>query len=227
MRVRRPLNRCLVKGARMRMRLLAAVLSVGAALSACGGQEGSGIPDPPPMRAPVEEAPGAAVPPPPEPIELGSSPAIEEIKQRGKLIVGVRADEPLFVKRTGAGSYGGFDVEIARMIAEGMGVNPKTDISYRRLPEPLVLDAMSGGNVDVQLGGFDPDAAQVEAIGPYAVTGPPGTRQEHFIGIRPGDEVMRDEMRRILDEAVADGSWQRAYDATLGEAGVQARPLPG
>ncbi|GAB3281154.1 transporter substrate-binding domain-containing protein [Parasphingorhabdus pacifica] len=212
---------------RKRMRLLAAVLSVGAALSACGGQGAPGVSAPPPLQAPVDEAPGAAVPPPPEPIELGSSPTIEEIKQRGKLIVGVRSDEPLFVERTGAGSYGGFDVEIARMIAEGMGVDPETGISYRRLPASLVLEAMSGGNVDVQLGGFDPAAPGVEAVGPYAVTGPPGTEQEHFIGMRPGDEVMRDEVRRILDEAVADGSWQRAYDATLGEAGVQARPLPG
>ena len=207
----------------MRIRALALVLSASAVLSACGGQPESGAPPQPP-RTPVDEAPAAF--PPPAPVELDSSPAIEQIRQRGKLIVGIRSDEPKFVERAGAGEYRGFDVEIARILTERIGLDAENGIAFRRLPPELVLDSMSGGNVDVQLGGFDPSASQMTTVGPYVITGPPGAEEEHFIGIRPGDDAMREELQRILDEAIADGSWQRAYDSTLGKAGVQARPLP-
>lgn len=208
----------------MRMRVLATVLATSAVVSACGGQADPGAQSALPPQA-AQEKP-TAVPPPPAPIELDSSPAIEEIRQRGKLIVGLRTDDPAFAERDGAGDYRGFDVEIARMLAGGIGMDPQTGVAFRWLPSTLRLGALSGGNVDVLVGGFDPAAPELVKVGPYAVTGAPGAEAEHFVGLRPGDDAMRDELRRVLDEAVASGAWQRAYDATLGTTGVQARPVP-
>lgn len=159
----------------MRIRALALVLSASAVLSACGGQPESGAPLQPP-RAPAGEAPAAL--PPPAPVELDASPTIEQIRQRGKLIVGIRSDEPKFVERAGAGEYRGFDVEIAQILAERIGLDAESGVAFRRLPPELVLDAMSGGNVDVQLSGFEPSASQVTAVGPYVITGPPGAEVE-------------------------------------------------
>lgn len=208
----------------MRMRVLAALLSASAVLSACGQSEPAAqVPGPPP---PISEVP-TAVPPPPAPIELDSSPTIADIKQRGKMIVGLRSNEPKFVTRGGAGDYRGFDVEIARMLASGIGLDAGNGITFRWLPPTLVGDAMSGGNVDVQIGGFDPANPRMSKVGPYVVTGSAGAEEQQFLGIPPGDEAMRKEFQRVLDEAVANGSWQRAYDATLGTTGVQARPIPG
>ena len=202
----------------MRWRMLAVALAAGAAMSACGSPEQAqnalapGPPPPPPVAVPSEDGS----------VELGGSPAVEQIKQRGKLLVGLRSDDPRMVQRVGAGEYRGFDVEIAGILASGMGLDP-AQVSFRWLPPAVRTNAMTAGSVDVQLGGFAQDAPQFAKAGPYAVT---GDGAEHYVGFPPGDDAMREELQRILDAAVADGRWQRAYDGTLGAAGVQARPAP-
>ncbi|GAA2800073.1 transporter substrate-binding domain-containing protein [Saccharopolyspora taberi] len=200
----------------MRLRMLPVALAAVAVLSACGSAEQAQNalpPAPPPAPPPVVTGDGS--------VDLGGSPTIEEIKQRGKLLVGLRTDDPRMVQRAGAGQYRGFDVEIARLLATGIGLDPDTQISYRWLPPEVRTNAMTASSIDVQLGGFDPNSPQFAETGPYAVTGD-GT--EHYVGFSPGDDAMGDELRRILDAAVADGSWQRAYDSTLGAAGVPAHP---
>lgn len=150
-------------------------------------------------------------------MELATSPTLEEIRERGKLLVGLRSNDPAFAVRKGPGQYAGFDVEMARIIAEGIGLDPKTGIVFRWLPPSMLTDAMVEGNVDIQIGGFDPGTPKTANVGPYIVTGD----TEHFIGIRPDDDLMRQELQRILDEAEADGAWQRAYDRTLRPAGIE------
>lgn len=153
-------------------------------------------------------------------MELEGSPALEEIRKRGKLMVGLRSANPAFAIRKGPGEYGGFDVEIAKVIARGIGMNPETDIAYRWLPPSLLTDAMAAGNVDIQIGGFDPTTPKTAEVGPYIVTGD----VRHFIGIQPGDDAMRAELQRILDAGISNGAWQRAYDSTLGKAGIEGTP---
>lgn len=153
-------------------------------------------------------------------VELNGSPSLEEIRKRGKLLVGLRAGSPEFAHRDADGDYGGFDVEIAKLLAEGIGLDPETDVSFRLLPPSLITDAMVAGNVDVQVGGVDPAEPRTRAIGPYAVS--EGTR--HFLAIEPGDDVMADELTGVMSAATADGRWQHAYESTLGAKGVSARP---
>lgn len=211
----------------MRIRAVAVVLSAFVLLTSCGGAE---APQPAPAGGPVvppASAPGGSGSDGPDSgegsVELEGSPQIEKIKQHGKLMVGLPSDEPALAAHDDAGGHSGFDVAMARVLAEGMGMQP-SQVSFRWLPPTLRLNAISSGSVDVQLGGFDPAAPKVDEVGPYVITGPPGREQEHFIGFKPGDEAMGEQLRGVLDQALADGSWQRAYDATLAEKEVTARP---
>lgn len=155
---------------------------------------------------------------------LPESPAVADIRSRGTLLVGVPTDAPDFVRRS-EGRYRGFDVRIARIIAEGLGLDPREQLAFRRLPPGLRSGAVSRGGVDVQLGGVDPGADGVRVAAAYVVTtGSAGERIERFAGIAPGDEKFRARLRGILSEAVSDGSWQHAAERTLLERRPSARP---
>lgn len=214
----------------MRTGVAVVVLAIGM-LAGCSGQgggvdQGSGHDQgdtgqgsaPPPAARPSPQAPAPV--PSPGGVQLDTSPTLEQIRTRGKLLVGLRADARRFAARDGAGGYRGFDVEIARRIAQGLGLDPATQVSFRMLPATLQSEALAGGSVDLQIGGVDPARQGVSAVGPYAVTD--GGQQ--FVGLKSGDDVLRDQIDEALRTAVADGSWQRAYDATLAPEGVQATP---
>lgn len=213
----------------MRIRAVAVVLSAFVLLTACGGGAA-------PQSAPAGEPVGPAAPASGSAdsgsggsesdgegsVDLEGSPQIEKIKQHGKLMVGLPSDDPALAVHDESGKHSGFDVEMARVLAEGMGLSP-SQVSFRWLPPSLRLNAISSGSVDVQLGGFEPAEPKVEKVGPYVITGPPGDETERFIGFKPGDEAMGEQLRGVLDTSFADGSWQRAYDATLAKEGVPAR----
>ncbi|MFR9729222.1 transporter substrate-binding domain-containing protein [Saccharopolyspora sp. MS10] len=210
----------------MRTDVVAAVLVSAIGLAGCSSAESpepAGRPAPPPPVAPPAPVnPPAPVAPPP-PVALDTSPVLEEIQQRGTLLVGVRADAPGFAARDGAGGYRGFDVEIAKLLARGIGLNPDTQVSYRMLPPTLRADALAGGSVDLQVGGIEPGSPGFTAIGPYAIT---GDGAELYLAVRSGDDVLVERLTEVLDRAVRDGGWQRAYDTTLAPAGVRAHPAP-
>lgn len=182
---------------------------------------------PPPQDRPVPEQPGpdpsddansggdGAVPD--DSVEFDSSPTIERIKQRGKLLVGVRNDAEEFAQRGSGGDYSGFDVEIARDLAVRMGLQPQ-QIQFRRLPPTLLTDAVSSGNVDLLLGGTA-DSPDLAEAGPYAVAGEPRSAV-----VSSDDPALVGELERMFDESVADGTWQRIYDGTLADRGIEARP---
>ncbi|PKW15202.1 transporter substrate-binding domain-containing protein [Saccharopolyspora spinosa] len=203
----------------MRIRALVALVSVAAVLSGCGqdAPPGSNALPPPNLPAPTTPAPSSPAPSVGDSVELDTSPTIERIKQRRQLLVGVRVDAPQFVTRDPAGEYQGFDVEIARDLAKRIGLAP-TQVQYRRLPSTLLLDAVASGNVDVLLGGTA-DSPQLAAVGPYVVTD-----SKRYVLIKSDDKKLAEQLQQMLDAAVADGSWQRAYDATLRPAGINARP---
>ena len=150
-------------------------------------------------------------------MELGSSPTLTAIKQRKRLLVGVRADQPEFVTRDPAGGYRGFDVDIARDIARRIGLDPNTQVQFRRLPPTLLRDAVAAGNVDLLLGGTA-DVPQLAQI-PYAVTD-----TERNLVVKADDPKLAEELRAMLRAATADGTWQRAHDQNLAPQGISAHP---
>lgn len=212
--------------------IAAITLAAALTITSCGANEGAE--QAPSSPSPEREAESPATPGSPRPdqprqdstsppdsqadthVELSSSPTIEEIQSRGTLLVGVSAEDPEFVTRDGAGDYSGFDVEIAQRLAEGLELEAD-QVSFRRLPETMLQNAVAGGNVDLLLG---PEQDEMASAGPYVIVD--GTPRH--VTVRPGDEQFQQELRETLDAAIEDGSWQRAYQSTLAEQEVAARP---
>jgi glutamate transport system substrate-binding protein len=105
----------------------------------------------------------------------GSSSAsgiIGKASSQKKLVIGVKADQPGLGLQTG-GTYAGFDIEIAKIVAKGLGVDPsgiewKTTVSANR--EPFIQQ----GQVDLVVATYtinDERKKVVNFAGPYYVAG--------------------------------------------------------
>jgi glutamate transport system substrate-binding protein len=147
----------------MRVRTLAVGLLVGGlALTACG-KEGS---------------PGESAPPPAQDVaadvKVDGSPTFDKIKARGKVVIGVKEDQPgLGFKDPTTGKYSGFDVEIANLVAAKLGFKPE-QIEYKAVASAGREAAIANSNVDYYVGTYTINAKRKEQIsfaGPYFTAG--------------------------------------------------------
>lgn len=109
--------------------------------------------------------------PPKQSFAEGSTMA--RIQSEGKLVVGVKFDQPLFGLAGPDGTPVGFDIEIAKMIAHELGV-PEDKIEWRETVsqnrEPFIQD----GQVDIVVATYTINDTRKEVIdfaGPYYVAG--------------------------------------------------------
>jgi len=101
-----------------------------------------------------------------------ASGIIGKASSQKKLVIGVKADQPGLGLQTG-GTYAGFDVEIAKIVAKGLGVDPsgiqwKTTVSANR--EPFIQQ----GQVDLVVATYtinDERKKVVNFAGPYYIAG--------------------------------------------------------
>jgi glutamate transport system substrate-binding protein len=147
----------------MRVRTLAVGLLVGGlALTACG-KEGS---------------PGESAPPPAQDVaadvKVDGSPTFDKIKTRGKVIIGVKEDQPgLGFKDPTTGKYSGFDIEIANLVAAKLGFKPE-QIEYKAIASAGREAAIANSNVDYYVGTYtinDKRKEQISFAGPYFTAG--------------------------------------------------------
>ncbi len=86
------------------------------------------------------------------------------------------------------------------------------------------VEALRNGAVDavttddIILAGY---AAQYP--GELKVVGEPFTEERYGIGLAKGDDETRAKINDAIDEMIADGSWQKAFEDTVGASGY---PLP-
>ncbi|MEA5052072.1 MAG: glutamate ABC transporter substrate-binding protein, partial [Propionicimonas sp.] len=84
------------------------------------------------------------------------------------------------------------------------------------------VEALAAGTIDavttdnVILAGF---AAQPQYAGKLKVVGAPFTTERYGVGIKKGDTQLCEAINTALASMVADGSWQKALDATVGPSG--------
>ena len=145
-----------MRGQRIRrIGVLGAALAL--VLTACGGDDEGGA------VAKVEEKPAFAA---------GSTMA--KLNADKSIKIGVKYDQPnVGFKKPGTDTPEGFDIEIAKIIAAKLGIEPKNikwteTISKNR--EPYI----KGGNVDIVVASYsitDKRRAEVGQAGPYYVTG--------------------------------------------------------
>ena len=102
------------------------------------------------------------------------SPTLAKATSRGHLIIGVKEDQPnLGYKDPTTGEYSGFDIEIARLMASGLGFDP-AKIEYKAIPSASREDEISAGNIDYYVGTYsitDSRKERVSFAGPYFIAG--------------------------------------------------------
>ncbi|MEU6980642.1 MULTISPECIES: glutamate ABC transporter substrate-binding protein [unclassified Streptomyces] len=158
----------------MKLRKTAAVAVAVLALTAtaCGGKEGSAGDKPAtkPGDAAAPKLPTYAVA---SGVDL-NSPTFKKAKERGKLIIGSKADQPyLGFEDQATKVRSGFDIEIAKMIAAELGFSPDK-IEWKTVNSKLRETAISTGQVDYYVGTYtinDKRKAQVGFAGPYYKAG--------------------------------------------------------
>jgi glutamate transport system substrate-binding protein len=296
----------------MRIRTLAAGLLVGTlALTACGkegtpsGNTGG--------TGGTAELPQYTVA---QNVTVPGSATFAKIQGKGGLTIGVKDDQPgLGIKDPTTGQYTGFDVEIAKMVAAGLGYDP-SKITYKTVDSSAREAAIANGDVDYYVGTYtinDKRKTQVSFAGPYfqagqdllvraddtsitgkdtlkgkkvcsvtgstpiqrvrdqgltepgnivefqkysqcleklmnhevdavttddailkgyaaqdkenlKVVGQPFSTETYGIGLNRDDSALRNKIDDLLQAAIDDGTWQKVYDATLGQSGATATP---
>jgi glutamate transport system substrate-binding protein len=145
----------------MQLRRLAALAMVGAlALTACGKEGDTGT-----SGVKVDAAKDVAV---------AGSPTFDKIKARGKVIIGVKEDQPnLGFKDPTTNKFSGFDIEMANLIAAKLGF-AADKIEYKAIPSANRETAISGGQIDYYVGTYsitDKRKNQISFAGPYFIAG--------------------------------------------------------
>ena len=147
----------------MRLRVLAAGLLVGAMVLAGCGREGS----------PGGEA-SSFQPQVAQDVQVQGSPTFAAMQQRGRVVVGVKDDQPnLGFRDATTGQFAGFDVDVAKQIAGQLGFGPDK-IDFKTIPSAARESAIARGDVDYYVGTYsitDKRKQQISFAGPYYVTG--------------------------------------------------------
>lgn len=108
-----------------------------------------------------------------ETIEHPAGSTMAEIQERGIITVGTKFDQPLFgLKRATTGEVEGFDVEIAKLVAEA--IDPDLEIEFVETPSAVREDVLVNGDVDMVVATYtinDERKERVGFAGPYYVAG--------------------------------------------------------
>ncbi|HSK26682.1 MAG TPA: glutamate ABC transporter substrate-binding protein [Jiangellales bacterium] len=134
----------------------AGALALTAALAACGGDDET-----------------TAEPEVQEEVTFEAGTTMAELNEAGTITVGTKFDQPLFGLRGPSGDPEGFDVEIAKIIAAELGIEPDgiewtETVSANR--EPFIED----GRVDIVVATYTINDTRKEVVsfaGPYYVAG--------------------------------------------------------
>lgn len=243
--------------------------------------------------------------------------SVSQSAENGTLTVGIKFDQPGLGLRNPDGSFSGFDVEVAKYVADQLGVPPE-NITFKEAPsaqrETLIQngevdyvvatysitdarkekvdfagpyfiagqsllvradeteitgpETLSGGkrlcsvagstpaqNVkdnyaqDVQLQEFDTYSLCVEALrngavdavttddiilagyaaqspGDFKVVGEPFTTERYGIGLAKGDDESRNAINDAIEEMIASGAWEAAFQETVGASGYELPEQP-
>lgn len=107
-------------------------------------------------------------------VKLDGSPTYDRMKQAGKVVIGVKEDQPgLGYLDAATGERSGFDVEIAEWIAASLGFG-EDQIDFKAIPSANRESALVNGDVDYYVGTYsitDQRKQQVDFAGPYFITG--------------------------------------------------------
>ena len=107
-------------------------------------------------------------------VTLTGSPTFDKISSRGKVVIGVKEDQPnLGYKDPTTGQYSGFDISIANYIAAQLGYG-SGKIEYKAIQSANREQAIVNGDIDYYVGTYsitDKRKDQISFAGPYYIAG--------------------------------------------------------
>ncbi|HEY8533203.1 MAG TPA: glutamate ABC transporter substrate-binding protein [Micromonospora sp.] len=106
-------------------------------------------------------------------VGLTGSPTYERISKAGKVVVGVKYDQPNLGYKDAQGQRCGFDIEIAQYIASKLGIDP-SKIEYKEIASANRETAIKSGEIDYYVGTYsitDKRKQDVGFAGPYFIAG--------------------------------------------------------
>ena len=121
----------------------------------------------------------------------GSSgaPVLERILKRGELVVGTAASMPPLNMTNRQGEIIGFEPDLARLIAQGMGVK----LSQKAMPFGDLLPALEAGEIDMILSGMTITPKRnlkVAFVGPYFISGKSFlAKQEKLAAVKRAEDI--------------------------------------
>src|SRR5215467_11178108 len=105
------------------------------------------------------------------PVQQGpSGSTLSRIQQRGELVVGTAASMPPLNMTTKTGAIIGFEVDMARAMADAMNVK----LRLAPMPFAELLPALNAGSVDMVISGMTMTPQRnmtVAFVGPYYISG--------------------------------------------------------
>jgi len=123
-------------------------------------------------------------------VSLDGSPTFDEMTERGKVIIGVKEDQPgLGFLDVTTGERTGFDVDIARWIAASLGFDEDA-IEFKPIASANREQSIVNGDIDYYVGTYsitDKRKEQIDFAGPYFVTG-----QGFLVGKDSGIDDVKD-----------------------------------
>ncbi len=157
---------------RSRTRLAGAIAGLAvAALALTGCNSGSPGEDPSDGAGDASDAPLWEVA---SDVQLEGSPTFDAMTKRGKVVIGVKNDQPgLGYEDAASGERSGFDIDIARWIAASLGFD-EDQIEYQTIPSANREQAIVNGDIDYYVGTYsitDKRKEQIDFAGPYLITG--------------------------------------------------------
>jgi len=96
--------------------------------------------------------------------------ALDQIQKKGELVVGTSGDMPPLNMTTKDGEIIGLEPDIAKLIADGMGVK----LRFEKMPFSKLLKALESGKVDIILSEMTITSKRnlkVAFVGPYFISG--------------------------------------------------------
>ncbi|MVU76906.1 transporter substrate-binding domain-containing protein [Nocardia sp. ET3-3] len=103
----------------------------------------------------------------------GSNKSASQHAADGKLTVGIKFDQPGLGLLNKDGSYSGFDVDVAKYVADKLGVKPE-NITFKESPSAQRETLIQNGQVDMVVATYsitDARKEKVDFAGPYFITG--------------------------------------------------------
>ncbi|UJP10659.1 glutamate ABC transporter substrate-binding protein [Microbacterium sp. KUDC0406] len=107
-------------------------------------------------------------------VTLDGSPTFDKMQDRGKVVIGVKEDQPNFgYLDVTTGERSGFDIDIARWIAASLGFD-EDKIDFQPIASANREQAIVNGDIDYYVGTYsitDKRKEQIDFAGPYFITG--------------------------------------------------------